>query len=89
MSNTSKNTSQDKPLSSYLTGENKFSLALVAIAFLAQVFVLAGKYFGFVNFSEQVGGFSGEFITLAMLYFGGSTLKSAQNKKKAAEADNA
>lgn len=74
---------------SYMTGENKFSLALVAIAFLGQLVVICGQYFGFVAFANQLGGFTGEFVTLFMLYFGGSTIKSANNKKKEAEADNA
>lgn len=69
----------------HLSGENKFSLALVVIAFLGQLVVICGKYFGFVEFSEQLGGFAGEFVTLFMLYFGGSTLKSAIDKSNAAK----
>lgn len=78
-----------KSVLSYMTGENKFSLALVAIAFFGQLLILSGKYFGFEAFAEQLGGFTGEFIALFMLYFGGATIKSALNKKKADEEKDA
>ena len=88
--NTKKNTTTSTgSIWSYMNGENKFSLALVVLAFLGQLVVLCGKYFGFAAFADQLGGFTGEFITLAILYFGGSNIKNAINKKKEAEGTDA
>lgn len=85
--NSKKETAEAPSIWNYLNGENKFSLALVVIAFLGQLVVTCGKYFGFTEFADQLGGFTGEFVTLFMLYFGGSTLKSAIDKKKEAQKE--